>query len=132
MSCQDACVVMDYDELNDFYAEARRRAAKPHTCCECHDDIAVGQSHHYASGKTDGGFWSARTCNPCHEIRLAFACDGWVFGQLNVAIDEQVFPGWNEMTAIDCLARLTTDAAIAKMREWYREWYADYRESRDQ
>lgn len=125
MSCQDVCVVMDYDCVNDFSSEAIRRAAKPHKCCECGDAIAVGDSHHYCAGKTDGEFWYERTCAPCHEIRKTFCCDGYVLLTLWDEIRDQLFPKWNEMVAIDCLARLTTDAAIAKMRAAYAQYQED-------
>lgn len=126
MSCQDICVVTDYDGSNEFYREATRRAAKVHHCCECAEAIAVGELHHYATGKSDGSFWTQRTCAACAEIRTTFCCDGWMFTMLWEDIREQLFSEWNDMLAIDCLARLTTDAAIAKMRAEY----AEYREAR--
>lgn len=121
MSCNDVCVEMDPWDCpgNAFYRESMPRARKPHRCEECHGVIAKGDSHHYATGKSDGEFWQARTCAPCHEIRKTFSCGTWVIGMLWESVDEQVFPKWDEMVAIDCLARLTTDAAIEKMRARY-------------
>lgn len=124
MTCKDLCIVSDYDVTSEFSGEATRRAAKPHRCCECGEMISVGESHHYAAGKTDGEFWSCRTCAPCDEIRRTFCCYGWIFMMLWEEMREQVFPKWNEMTAIDCLARLTTQAAIDKVRKRYAD-YAD-------
>lgn len=125
MSCQDVCVVMDHDGGNDFFREVTRRAAKPHRCCECSDPIAVGESHEYAAGKSDGMFWDYRTCAACVEIRKTFVCHMFVFETLWEEINDQLFREWNEMVAIDCLARLTTERAIEKMRAKY----ADYLES---
>ena len=123
MSCQDQCVVMDYyDVTNDFYRETTRRAAKPHRCCECGEAIAVGEIHEYVTGKSEGDFWQNRTCAACAEIRKAFCCGSWLFTELWESIRDQLFPQWNEMTAIDCLAKLTSDAAIAKMRAKYAEY----------
>lgn len=122
MSCNDVCVVMDYDGSNEFYAEAMRRARKAHKCCECGDPIAAGDLYHYASGNSDGDFFTAKTCASCEEIRKAFCCDGWEFTTLWEAISDQLFPYWDPMKAIDCLAKLTTDAAIAKMRERYADF----------
>lgn len=117
MSCSDTCVVMDSDYCStDFYREVPRRAAKPHRCCECKDAIQVGDSHRYATGKSDGMFWDYRTCEPCYEIRKTFVCSSWLFGELWDSIDEQMFWKWNEMVAIDCLARLASQPAIDKMR----------------
>lgn len=122
MSCQDVCLWSDYDNGPDFYREATRKAGKRHRCCECREMIEVGESHHYASGKWDGDFGDFRTCAVCVEIRLTFACKGFVFEQLWEDIREQIFSEWNEMTQIDCLARLKTDAAIAKMRAKFVEY----------
>lgn len=123
MSCTDTCLYMGDHESGEFCREATPRAAKPHACCECGSVIAKGEVHHYASGKWDGEFMDFRTCAPCHEIRLVFACEeGWAFTLLWETMDEQMFPEWDEIKAIDCLARLKTDAAIAKVRERYNEW----------
>lgn len=116
MSCNDVCVVMEYNYSNEFYAEAIRRAAKPHKCCECGAPIVVGESYAYARGKAEGDFWAQCTCAACYEIRTVFTCGCWVFGELWESIRDQVFNEWNDMTAIDCLARLEGDAAVEKMR----------------
>lgn len=125
MSCQDVCVWMEADGYsNEFYREETRRAAKPHRCCECQRVIEKGES--YATGKTEGDFFEARTCAPCDEIRRVFCCEGWVFGELWEAIEDQLFSTWDAMKAIDCLAKLTTEAAVNHMRAKY----ADYCEAR--
>lgn len=125
MSCKDVCLYGGYEGVNDFYSEKTPRAGKPHTCCECGDVIPKGDVHHYASGKSDGVFWDYRTCAACDEIRRTFYCGGGaVFSWLWEDVREQMFPKWNEMTAIDCLARLTSQPAIDKLRgehERYRE-----------
>lgn len=122
MSCAGACSIdMDADGSCDFYREDVRHARKPYTCCECYDAIAVGEQYEVAVGKYDGEIFTERTCLACAEIRRAFACR-WVFGRLWEAVREQLFDGWNEMKAIDCLAKLKSDAAIAKMRAEYAEY----------
>jgi hypothetical protein len=125
MSCRDVCISSDLDDYAEFYRDGIVRAAKPYVCEECRNAIAVGESHQYATGKYDGDWFSVRTCLICAEVRSAFACGGTVFGQLWAEMDEQVFPKWNAMVAIDCLAKLTTDAAIAKVRAEYAEWKED-------
>ena len=125
MSCQDVCVAMEYDGSNEFYREAVRRAAKPHWCCECGHAIAAGDRYHYASGKSDGDFFDAHTCLACAEVRQTFACGGWVFGELWESINDQVFSEWDDMKAIDCLARLKSDAAIEKMRSMHARYRSD-------
>ena len=125
MPCTDTCVSMWCDEPADFYAERMRRARKPHRCCECSRTIAVGEEHEYATGKNDGVFWDYRTCAECREIRQAYCCDSWLFGQLWESMREQMFWGWDEMKMLDCLAKLTTDAATAKVRAEYAEFCKD-------
>lgn len=127
MSCKDACVTAydsDYSSTA-FSSEKMPRAAKQHRCEECGAAIAKGDIHHYASGKTDDSFWSARTCLPCDEIRKTFVCGGWVIGSLWEDIRDQLFPSWNFTTSIDCLARLKTEPAMAKMRNKYAEFQKD-------
>jgi hypothetical protein len=125
MSCADVCVSMDWDGYNDFYTEAWHRAVKPHTCIECARVIAPRESYHKASGKNDGDFFTEKTCAECAEIRKAFCCGGFVFGYLWESIREQLFPSWDDMKAIDCLAQLTSDTAIAKMRAEYDQFLQD-------
>jgi hypothetical protein len=125
MSCNDACVYMDVDGSSDFFREVNRRAAKPYRCFECTDVIAIGDVHQYVSGKYEGDLWSARTCAACAEIRKTFCCGPAMFGELWESIRDQLFPKWNEMTAIDCLAKLESPAAIAKMRAEYAEYQKD-------
>lgn len=122
MSCTDTCLYMGEDESGEFYREASPRAAKRHQCCECGDVIAKGEQHHYATGKWDGEFQDFRTCAACHEIRSVFACDGWAFGGLWDSVVEQMFPGWDDMKAVDCLARLKIDDAITKMRAQHAKY----------
>lgn len=122
MSCQDQCVSSYSDAATEFYSDAMRKAAKPYTCEECGDAIAKGDRYEYASGKTEGDFWTFRTCATCVEIRNAFCCDGWVLTTLWEEIRDQLFSQWDEMKAIDCLAKLESPAGIAKMRAKYAEY----------
>lgn len=123
MSCEDTCISVGDDGSGpEFYREATRRAAKPHKCDECGDTITVGQSHQYVSGKWEGDFTVYRTCLPCVEIRKVFCCDGFCLSMLWEDMAEQVFDGWDEMKAVDCLARLKTQGAIDKMRAKYAEY----------
>ena len=125
MSCQDVCVDMDYDGYSEFSRMVTRRAAKPYRCVECRRAISVGELHEYVTGKCEGSFYNERTCAECAEIREAFCCGGWVLGELWESIRDQLFHGWDEMKEIDCLAKLTTEAAIAKMRAEYAQYVED-------
>lgn len=129
MSCADVCLSHDYDGGNEFYSERTVKARKQHQCCECGRAIAIGEQYEHVSGKTEGDIWTARTCAECAEIREAFVCGSWVFGQLWESIRDELFPMWRTKGAWDCLAKLTSDAAVAKCnaqyREWHSDWYAD-------
>lgn len=124
MSCQDVCITQDFDPgHNAFYSETQVRAArKPHRCCECGGEIAVGQPYERANGMTDGWIWSNATCAPCQEIRKAFICSGWVFEQLWESIREELFPRFLSEGPFECLAKLETEPARALLLERFESW----------
>ena len=125
MGCADICLSMDYDATNEFYAEKVVTARKPHKCCECGDVIATGTQYERASGKADGAIFTAHSCLPCREIRRAFCCGGWVFEELWESVREELFPVWKKSGPWDCLAKLDTEDARAKINAEYREWNQD-------
>lgn len=49
--------------------EVRRKARKPHTCCECRAAISRGQEHEYVKGCWDGSWSAHRTCLACVSLR---------------------------------------------------------------
>lgn len=98
---------------------------KPHVCCECREDIPKGVKHEVSTGKSDGMFWSFRTCLLCVEIRTAFVCGSFVYEGLWGAIEEEIFPLWNKAGPWDCLAKLTTPEAIKLANHRYSEWYKE-------
>ena len=123
MSCADACIDMDYGgDVNDFYRELTRTARKAHTCCECRFTIPPGARYWYASGKSDGDVWSAKTCATCYEIRRALVCGAWVFGLLWEEIEQGVFPVWDERGPWDCLAQIESITARDAIRTRYDEY----------
>lgn len=124
MGCADVCVSMYYDRSNEFYREATRRARKEYACCECPTPIAAGDLYEYATGKSDGDMFVARTCAECVEIRRAVCCGTWVFGELWESVREQMFPRWFDVKTVDCLARLS-ESAVAKMRAEYAKYVED-------
>lgn len=125
MSCADICLSHDYDgHYNDFYVSKLVRARKPHVCCECDGGIAVGEVYEAVSGKNQG-FFTARTCAVCFEVRRAFVCGSWVHGELWESVENEMFPVWQERGQWDCLAKLTTDTAIAECTRRFREWSSE-------
>ena len=125
MGCADVCLDMDYEGSNEFYSDKMVKARKAHRCCECRESIPVGDTYHYACGKSDGDFWTNATCATCHEIRAAFTCGSWVFTQLWEMVCAEMFPVWNTQGPYDCLAKLTTPKAIKLCNDRYRQWRID-------
>ena len=129
MSCADVCLSHDWDGSTEFHSSRTVKARKPHKCCECGRAIGVGELHEYVSAKCEGSFFTERTCAECEEIRTAFVCGSWVYGELWESMREQMFPLWRTKGAWDCLAKLTSEAAVAKCnaeyREWHNDWYGD-------
>ena len=127
MSCADVCLFEAYDyDAPSFHADTTVRARKPHRCCECRDVIPVGAQYERAAGKSDGDIWVAKTCLPCAEVRRAFACGGWVYGDLWEQAAEDLFPVWRERGSWDCLAKLSTSEAVAKCNAQYARWAEVY------
>lgn len=127
MSCHDTCLMMDdYDCGPSFSTESTPRAKKPHQCCECREVIPVGATYERVSGVWDGRFDTFKTCAECVEIRMAFSCGSWVYGYLWESVRESLFPDWDaNLFGVECLARLKTDAATAKMRAAYNRYRED-------
>ena len=127
MSCADVCIAIDdCGEGNAFYTESIiGRSRKPHRCCECGETIPVGGSYLRAAGKGEGEVFTTSTCLPCAEIRRAFCCGGWIFGELESQMREQVFEVWQKFGPYDCLAKLESRAARDRAMQWFHEWRGD-------
>ena len=59
--------------LPQAYKEVIRKARKEHWCCECRQEIAVGEVYEYVSGIWDGEPRSYKTCLSCAQLRSEFA-----------------------------------------------------------
>jgi hypothetical protein len=123
MSCAEVRISHDYNNcVRSLYREGISRARKEYVCCECGVGIRVGERYQWASGKCSDGMFRAQTCLVCAEIRAAFVCGSWIFGLLWESICDEMFPVWQYTSAIDCLAKLTSDAAVAMCQTEYVEW----------
>lgn len=127
MSCADVCLSMDHDG-NEFYAEAMRKARKPHRCCECYRTIQPGERYAHAAGLSSGADrpFTAKTCEECHDIREALVCGSWIFEVLWEQIEEGVFPSWQHTGPWDCLAKIDNPAARAKLSQAFEAWKAEH------
>ena len=118
MSDCGVCIYGDdsgYTEFCDSRIQKARRAA---FCCECEKPIDVGQKYEYAYGKTEGHFWTVKTCLMCAEIADTFYCEGRMYGGSLWDSMKCVFP---DMTT-GCLAKLETAAAKAFLLAQWNEW----------
>lgn len=79
MDCDCSCT--DYLR-NDVYRSDMRTARKPHKCCECQDTIGPGQRYEDVAALTEGGWWTAKTCEPCKYMRNHYCPDGFCHGGL--------------------------------------------------
>ena len=123
--CADVCLDHGYDGYNVFYKERIVTARKLHHCVECGEEIRVGEKYELVNLKNEHGFQAIKTCAVCEEIRNAFICGTWAFGELWESIREGMFPVWETKGPLDCLAKLTTVAARDRCREEYADWKED-------
>lgn len=106
-----------YDGECEMYSARIRTARKQHVCEECGAAIIPRQAYEYVWGKSEGDFWTVKTCLICAEIAKAFSCDGWMHGTL-----------WDDMHEVmgslnsSCFNRLQTAEAKAKLRRVWMEW----------
>jgi hypothetical protein len=121
MSDCNACIYTGADEGDppEFLKSTVVTARKDHKCCECHAVIPPKTKYERTVGKWDGDMNHYETCLPCAEIREAFCCDGWVYGQLwEDAVNGEFF----EHMTTGCLEKLMTAEAktflIARWNEW--------------
>ncbi len=120
--CADVCLDYGGGDPVEFSSARIVKARKTWRCAECQRPINPGDRYEYVFGKFEGDLFTERTCAPCHEIRKAFVCGDWVFGQLWDAIEEAIFPRWAEEGPFDCLAKLATQEARDYMQDRYDEW----------
>lgn len=124
--CADICLTHDYDGSNEFFSETEVKASRyAHHCCECFSRIPAGSAYKRSAGKSDGTFFSLATCLVCSEIRSAFVCGSFVFGALWPSMREEMYPEWRRSGAWDCLAKLTTEGAVAKCNADFAAWKDD-------
>ena len=123
--CGDVCLDMCVDIVNEFHRARVVTARKAHLCVECETKILPGTKFELVNSKTEGKFWIAKTCLMCLEIREAFVCGSWIYGELYSNIEEVMFPIWDTAGPLDCLAKLESKEARDYLRELYRDWKSD-------
>lgn len=124
MSDCNACIYTGAEDGDPpaFLVSKVFKARKPHKCCECHAAIVPGSRYERTVGKWDEKVGNYNTCLPCSEIREAFCCDGWVYGQLwEDALNGEFF----EHMTTGCLEKLTTAAAKEFLLKQWNAWKFD-------
>lgn len=107
---EDGC----YEELESGTVKAR----KAHRCGECRRVIAVGETYYRFKGVWEGEIVAERACLICQEIRTAFACNGFVYGQLWEDMKDFGFGALND----SCFLKLQTVEAKRYLRERWMKW----------
>lgn len=60
-------------ETPSAFKTVTRKARKEHKCCECRDDIYIGEEYQYSSGIWDGEPDSFKQCLCCAKVMRAVA-----------------------------------------------------------
>jgi len=79
-ACTCSCS-LDY-EAPEIYRSKMVTARKPHTCCECREPIAPGDTYETVTSLFDGYWYTAQTCSICVRIRDDFCPSGFIHGDL--------------------------------------------------
>lgn len=87
ISC-DCSIDLDRVERPSVCHVEWRKARRKHWCCECTEEIKVGERHEYATGIWDGNWDSHRTCATCVAIRERYCPHGYIYGGLAETIKD--------------------------------------------
>lgn len=112
------CIDNDVDGGLQFHEETWRKCRKPFKCEECNRPVGIGMVYEYAAGKFDGDFFTVKTCADCANIRNAFVCGGFQYGELWEEIENGLFVKFNEA----CLAEVETASAKQYLVDRWRNW----------
>lgn len=73
-------------EQPSFYREQKRKASKPHRCCECGATIAPSEVYQLSVGLWDGEFSVYKTCPRClalvDYVKASIPCFCWAFTEM--------------------------------------------------
>ena len=123
-----SCIYVDHssDTIKTLTYE-KRVSRKMHTCSECGNDIAVGQTYEYFYGVLDGKFYTYRTCVDCLSVQDSFFCEGRVFEGTWIMIDEHIEEMGGQISS-DCLVPLTKlarDKVCDMIEQYWDDWEDD-------
>jgi len=108
----------------EFWDQTWPVARKPHSCCECSEEIPRGARHERVNAKwRDFGshIQTMRTCMLCVEIRDHFACgEGYMIGEVWNQLEENFFPDMK--AGGPCMEGLSPEGK-RKLVDARMEWY---------
>ena len=100
------CVWVDTDDCEQWRLENRLvTARKDHKCYECGDQIKKGDQYKLEKLADVDGISTYKTCMTCFEIRKAFFCQGWWYGQVSCDLREHIREMGGKISS-DCIAPL--------------------------
>jgi len=92
-----------------FRCDITRTARKSHKCHECHGLIAERQQYEVSTGLFDGDILRFKTCSVCVEIRNAFFCEGFLYGEIRHDLREHI-RAMDGVISEACTANLSDEA----------------------
>ena len=99
----------DCYESEGFHCNIMRTARKAHECDECCGVIAKGQQYEVSTCSVEGTIFRSKTCSVCIEIRNAFFCDGFLYGETRYYLREH-FREIDGIISNDCVEGLSDEA----------------------
>jgi hypothetical protein len=101
---------IDCDEPAEVFTSSSPTARKPHKCCECRREIAVGEKYSLDAGRWGGDWQKFRTCGDCLSIRKVFFCGGFEYETVLEHVGEHINNANGEVSS-DWIVQLTPRAA---------------------
>jgi hypothetical protein len=120
--CSDVCLNQDLGYYNEFFTEGVQKAKIEHNCGECKRTIDPGEQYEYARGKSDGSWFTAKTCLQCMLIRKALICGDYFYGMMWEDIREYVYPELKRVGLSECFAKIDSRVARNNLAEDFERW----------
>ena len=123
MECSCDIIIDTSDSEADFIVEKIRKSRINHKCCECREQINIGEEYEHAKCCWDGDITTYKTCLSCVSVREMMFPAGWSYEMMWEDVSDFISDngGLNE----SCLSK-THPKAREKMCEMIeKEWLID-------
>lgn len=122
MGC--TCTIeVDYGDGPTALWIKKRKARKPHTCCECNKEIKPGEMYEHAKLLQDREFCAYKTCAICQEIRDCYFCS-WLYTNMWKDL-------WNELDWQDDIKLCMLDHLSPEARSVMIDYIDHFMEDRE-